>query len=266
MKTTVSLGSWAGAFLLGTACLCFSHTSFATDGRAAAAFTQDNSDSAAQSKLNGSQFKDVKASVDENGVATLSGTVSLYEYKADAQKKVLHAKGVKAVRNEIKVAGGDVSDAALENKLREKLQYDRVGYGNLFDAITVQVQNGVVTLAGHAHDYPDRDSALALASTTPGVQDVIDQVQVDPVSLMDEQTRMAVARAVYGYPTLNKYAINPAMPIRISVQNGNVALYGMVDSVADKDTAGLRANAVPGVFSVKNYLQVANAGSEAEKQ
>jgi osmotically-inducible protein OsmY len=55
------------------------------------------------------------------------------------------------------------------------------------------------------------------------------------------------------------------MPLRISVQNGNVALYGVVDSEADKDAAFIRANGVPGVFSVKNYLQVANQPGEKQK-
>ena len=67
-----------------------------------------------------------------------------------------------------------------------------------------------------------------------------------------------MARAIYGYPSLQKYGIDPAKPIRISVQNGNVGLYGNVDTQADKDVASLRANGVPGVFSVKNYLQVGN--------
>jgi hyperosmotically inducible periplasmic protein len=75
-----------------------------------------------------------------------------------------------------------------------------------------------------------------------------------------------VARAVYSYPSLNRYAIDPEMPIRISVQNGNVELYGMVDSEADKDAAFLRANGVPGVFSVKNYLQVANQPTEKSQK
>jgi len=82
---------------------------------------------------------------------------------------------------------------------------------------------------------------------------------------MDDQTRLQVARAVYGYPSLSKYAIDPAKPIRISVQNGHVELYGTVDSKADKDTAFLRANGVPGVFSVKNYLEVAGQPSETPK-
>jgi osmotically-inducible protein OsmY len=184
----------------------------------------------------------------------------------DADKRVHKVKGVSAVRNNIEVAGPNVSDQELKAKLGEKLAYDRVGYGNVFDAITLNVQNGMVTLGGHAKDYPDRDSALALASTYPGVKDVVDEIEVDPVSPMDWQTRMAVARAVYGFPSLNKYAIDPVKPIRISVQNGNVELYGVVDSEADKDAAFIRANGVPGVFSVKNYLQVANQPAEVQKQ
>jgi hypothetical protein len=83
---------------------------------------------------------------------------------------------------------------------------------------------------------------------------------------MDNQVRIAVARAVYGYPSLNKYAIDPEKPIRIAVQNGNVALYGEVDSEADKNAAFIRANGVPGVFSVKNYLQVANQPGEKSQK
>lgn len=225
---------------------------------------QDGS-SEAQAKLNKSQFKDVKVTVD-NGIATLTGSVSLYEYKKDALNRVRKAKGVTAVRNEIQVTGQSVPDDQLKAKLAEKLAYDRVGYGTTpFNAITVNVQNGVVTLGGHAYSYPDKDSALAMVSTYPGVKDVVDDIEVDPTSIMDDQTRLAVARAIYGYPSLNKYSIDPAKPIRISVQNGHVSLYGTVDSKADKDTANIRANAVPGVFSVKNYLQVAGQPSETEK-
>jgi hyperosmotically inducible protein len=229
---------------------------FAADDKSSASDVQD--------KLNKPQFKNVKVDV-ENGVATLSGTVDLYEYKADADKRVHKAKGVNAVRNDIEVTGPNVSDQELEAKLGEKLEYDRVGYGNVFNAITLRVQNGVVTLGGHARTDVDKDSALALVSTYPGVKDVTNEIQVDPVSIMDDQTRMAVARSVYGYPTLNKYAIDPAKTIRISVQNGQVELYGVVDSQSDKDVAYMRANAVPGVFSVKNYLQVANQPAEQQK-
>jgi osmotically-inducible protein OsmY len=220
---------------------------------------------AVRAKLNKSQYKEVQVTVDANGIATLTGTVGLYEYKADADKTVHKVKGVTAVRNDIEVAGPAVPDSQLQQSLGEKLAYDRVGYGNVFDAITLQVENGVVTLGGHSHDYPNRDSALGLVSTTPGVKDVIDEISVDPVSPMDDRIRVEVARAIYSFPSLNRYAIDPEMPIRISVQNGNVGLYGMVDSEADKNAAFLRANGVPGVFSVKNYLQVANQPGEKQK-
>jgi osmotically-inducible protein OsmY len=230
---------------------------------AAASMQEDENavSTAIQARLNKKQFQNVKVSV-ANGVATLSGTVDLYEYKADADKRTHKVKGVNAVRNEIQVAGSNVSDDELKQKLLEKLEYDRVGYGNAFNSISLNVQNGVVTLGGHARTDVDKDSALSLVSTYPGVKDVVDDVQVDPVSIMDDQIRVKVARAIYSFPTLNKYAIDPGKPIRISVQGGNVELYGVVDSKADKDAAGIRANGVPGVFSVKNYIQVANESNE----
>jgi osmotically-inducible protein OsmY len=82
---------------------------------------------------------------------------------------------------------------------------------------------------------------------------------------MDDGIRLAEYRAIYGYPSLNKYAMDPGKTIRISVQNGHVELYGTVDTQADKETAFMRANGVPGVFSVKNYLEVANQPTEMQK-
>jgi osmotically-inducible protein OsmY len=266
-KTTrVSPAAILAATLAG-ALLSLPQVSFAagrTSGAIAQVQQENPAASEAAARLNKSQFKDVKVSVD-NGIATLTGTVSLYEYKADAEKRVHKAKDVAAVRNLIEVGGPTIPDNELQTKLAEKLAYDRVGYGNAFNSITLSVENGVVTLGGHARTDVDKDSALALVSIYPGVKDVVGEIEVDPVSIMDDQTRMQVARAVYGYPSLNKYAIDPVKPIRISVQNGHVELYGMVDSQADKDTAFLRANGVPGVFSVKNYLQVANQAPETHQ-
>jgi hyperosmotically inducible periplasmic protein len=212
--------------------------------------------------LNKSKFKGVNIDV-QNGIAKLTGTVDVFDTKEDADKRVHRIKGVKAVENEIEVAGPSVPDAQLQDKLLKAIEYDRVGYGTTaFNAISVRVQNGVVTLSGTAFGPVDADSAVAVAANTKGVKDVVNEIQVDPVSPMDNRIRIAVFRTVYGFPSLNKYAIDPGKPIRISVQNGNVTLYGVVDSKADKDAAGIRANTVPGVFHVTNNLQVANGGQE----
>ena len=161
----------------------------AASGTGARPFAGDDSSVASevQSKLNKPQFKNVKVDV-QGGVATLSGTVDLYEYKLDADTHVHKVKGVNAVRNDIEVTGPIVSDRELQAKLQEKLVYDRVGYGNVFNAITLSAQNGDVTLGGHARTDVDKDSALALVSTYPGVKEVENEVQVDPVSSVDDQT------------------------------------------------------------------------------
>jgi osmotically-inducible protein OsmY len=212
--------------------------------------------------LENKRFKDVKASV-RNGVVTLTGTVDLYSAKLDADNRAHHRKNVKGVENQIEVAGPTVEDAVLRDKLAEKLAYDRVGYGTTaFNAFTIGVQNGAVTLGGTAYGPSDKDSAVSMVQNYPGVKDVVDNIEVAPVSPMDDRIRLAEARAIYGFPQLNKYAIDPAKPIRITVVNGNVTLSGVVDSQADKDVANIRANGVPGVFKVVNNLEVVAEGAE----
>ena len=212
--------------------------------------------------LDSKRFKDVKTSV-KNGVVILTGTVDLYSAKLEADNKAHHRKNVKGVQNLIEVAGPTVEDVTLRDKLAEKLIYDRVGYGTTaFNSFTIGVQNGVVTLGGTAYGPTDKDSAVSLVANYPGVKDIVDNIEVAPVSPMDDRIRLAEARAIYGAPQLNKYAIDPAKPIRITVVNGNVTLTGVVDNQGDKDVANIKANGVPGVFKVVNNLQVAGESKE----
>ena len=242
----------AGFLLMGTATLSPRATVYAQS-------TTDNNLRAEimNKALNKSQFKNVQVSVQDR-IAKLTGTVSVFDVKRQADERVHRVKGVLGVENDIEVAGPTLSDAELQEKVLKAVQYDRVGWRSQpFNAISVSVQDGVVTLGGHAVGPVDADSAVATASNIKGVKDVVNDIQVDPVSPMDDRIRFAVYRAVYGFPSLNKYAIDPLKPIRISVQNGNVTLYGVVDSKSDRDAAGIRANSVPGVFHVTNDLQVA---------
>lgn len=202
-----------------------------------------------------SQFNDVKASV-EDGIVTLNGTVDLYQRKLDAAKTARKTAEVTGVRNLITVAGANVPDAQLEQKLATKLRYVRVGYDNTFDYFALGVKDGVVTVEGQDRTGVGRDEALAEIATMPGVKDVIDNVSIAPVSSFDDQIRVRALRAIYRDSVLSKYAMDPARPIRIIVANGHVTLYGSVDSKMDKDVAGLRANQVFGAFSVDNKLQV----------
>lgn len=202
-------------------------------------------------------FRSLKAEVND-GIVTLTGDVPLYIDKMNAEKRVRKIKTVDGVRNHIQVGGTSIADDEIRENLSTKLRYDRVGYGIVFNNLGVDVNNGVVTIAGNVRDYADRDSALAIASTTSGVKEVIDEISVAPVSIGDDGLRIRLARAIYGDPALKKYAIDPQAPIRIIVENGHVELAGVVLNDMDRQLAFMRANVVPGIFSVTNHIAVAS--------
>lgn len=202
------------------------------------------------------KFKEVTATV-EDGIVTLSGNVELFIDKVNAEKRVRKIQNVDGVRNRIQVASS-VHDEILREQLSNKLRYDRIGYGIVFNNLTLSVENGVATVAGKVRDYPDRDSAIAIVETTPGVKDVIDEIDVAPTSINDDRLRIALARSIYGNSALQKYAVDPQAPIRIVVENGNVELHGVVTNQLDKQVAYTQASSVPGVFSVKNNILIAS--------
>ena len=200
-----------------------------------------------------SEFKDVHATT-QDGIVTLQGTVDSYKHKLDAEKKARKQDHVAGVRDLVTVAGPEVSDIALRDKLAKKLAYDRVGFGNVFDLLTVGVSNGVVTIGGEVHEPMARGSAISEVVNTPGVKGVVDNIKVAPTSFYDDELRIRLARAIYRDPSLSRYGMDPQKPIRIVVDNGHVGLYGVVDNESDRTLAFLRASGVAGAFSVENHL------------
>ncbi len=202
------------------------------------------------------QLQSVSSTV-EDGIVTLTGTVNLYQDKLDAAKKVKKIANVAGVRNDITVAGENIPDAQLQQKLAKKLATDRVGYyDNTFNYLAIGVKDGVVTLNGDTVNDVPKDSAMAIVARTPGVKDVVNDVKVLPTSMFDDSIRIRTARAIYRDTVLGRYATDPVHPIRIVVDNGHVTLYGSVQSAMDKTIAGMRAGSVPGAFSVDNKLVV----------
>lgn len=225
-----------------------------------AASRYDNQTQAAvtQKLASKNQYSNVKARV-EDGIITLTGSVDLYQRKLDAAKLAKKIPNAQGVRNLITVAGEDVPDAKLEQKLGTKMLYVRNGYDSTFDFFALDVKDGVVTLEGQDRTGLGRDEALADIANMAGVKDVVDKVTVEPVSQFDDGLRLRAMRAIYRDPVLSRYAMDPASPIRIIVSNGHITLYGSVDSKAVKDIAGIRANQIFGAFSVENKLQVARS-------
>jgi len=204
------------------------------------------------------QYNNVKTSV-EDGIVTLTGTVDLYQRKLDAAKLARKTPNAQGVRNLIMVAGPNVPDEQLEQKLAKKLTYVREGYDSTFDYFAIGVKDGVVIIEGQDRTGVGRDEAMADIANMPGVKDVIDNVSLAPVSPFDDAVRIRALRAIYADPVLSKYALDPARPIRIVVVNGHMTLYGSVNNAMDKNIAGIRANSVFGAFTVENKLQVSKS-------
>ncbi|HEY6388040.1 MAG TPA: BON domain-containing protein [Candidatus Acidoferrum sp.] len=129
-------------------------------------------------------------------------------------------------------------------------------YYSVFDNLGYRVEGGKALLEGQVVRPSLKSDAEAVVKNVPGVATVVNNIEVLPPSPMDDQLRRALYRAIYGDPALSRYGYSAVPSIHIIVKNGNVALEGVVDSETDKNLAGLGANGVPNVFSVKNNLRV----------
>ena len=129
-------------------------------------------------------------------------------------------------------------------------------YYGVFDNLAFRVDNGTVTLFGQVTRPTLKSDAENVVKNVEGVNRVVNNIEVLPVSSMDDRIRLAEYRAIYSQPTLNRYALQAVPPIHIIVKNGHVTLVGVVNNEADKNVAGIQAKGVSGVFSVENNLRV----------
>jgi len=144
------------------------------------------------------------------------------------------------------------SQTALQKQIQRKLLM--LPWYGVFDNLEFQVDGSQVTLIGQVTMPVVKSEAVDAVKRIAGVSSVVDQIEVLPLSPFDNGIRRAEYRAIYSLPSLSRYGmgVNPA--IHIIVDDGHVTLVGIVDSKADSDAANIRANGVPGVFSVTNDL------------
>jgi len=146
-----------------------------------------------------------------------------------------------------------------EQRIQKEVRHELVmlPYLSVFDNLAFKVDGYDVTLLGQVVNPTLKSDAENVVKRIEGVEKVVNQIEVLPPSPMDDQLRRKLFRAIYGYPTLQKYALPTIKPIRIIVKNGHATLEGVVDNDTDKNLVGVRANGVPGLFSVTNNLVVA---------
>ena len=163
--------------------------------------------------------------------------------------------------------GASTQNAPLTSRSTDRIstevrhQLVMLPYYGVFDNLGYQVSpDGTVTLLGQVANPTLKSDAERAVGKIEGVERVNNQIEVLPTSPMDDQTRRAVYRAIYGNEVLSQYALRAVPPIHIIVKNGQVTLEGVVARQMDKQIAETQTKSVPNVFSVTDNLRVEEEG------
>jgi len=167
---------------------------------------------------------------------------------------IKHIVAIAVIASGMAFAQNDPATARINKEVRHELVM--LPYLDVFDNLSYGVDGNCVTLVGQVTRPTLKSDAERAVKSIDGVDKVDNRIEVLPLSSHDDRLRRSLYRAIYGYPSMNRYALPVIKPIRIIVKNGNVTLEGAVGNEMDKNLAGMRANQVPNVFSVKNNLVI----------
>lgn len=173
--------------------------------------------------------------------------------------KKIFATAVLALMIAVMPAAANPADKAENfDKTVKKIRKELVTlpFYSVFDNLAFRYEDGTVTLYGQVARPSLRKSAERVVEKVAGVEDVVNKIEVLPLSNFDDRIRLATYRAIYRQPGLDRLSFQANPPIHIIVKNGNVTLEGVVNSKSDATRAFIAANGVSGVFSVKNNLRI----------
>jgi hyperosmotically inducible periplasmic protein len=162
-------------------------------------------------------------------------------------------------------AQGAISTAQKKDgltKFEQEVRHELVmlPWLSVFDNMEFQIDGAEVVLTGQVTRPTLKSDAERVVSRLEGVQRVVNNIEVLPLSPFDDRIRLATYREIYGFGPLSRYNWGPVPPIHIIVKNGNVTLKGVVANETDRNLAFMRANGVSGVFAVENDLRIENRG------
>jgi osmotically-inducible protein OsmY len=128
----------------------------------------------------------------------------------------------------------------------------------VFDWLEGKVEpDGTVLLAGQVTRPTLKKDAQRRVEKVEGVERVINQIEVLPLSPNDDRLRRAVFRELFNFNSpLFRYGQQPIPSIHIIVSRGKLVLKGVVANKGDSDIANIRARGVPGLFEVRNDLRI----------
>jgi hyperosmotically inducible protein len=145
----------------------------------------------------------------------------------------------------------DRRDARVADDIIRTLGNTRI---TIFDDVNIAVEAGVVTLTGKVTTPYKKGEISTRVAALDGVREVLNRIDVLPVSPFDDELRRRIARAIYGNPTFWSYAAMANPPIHIIVEHGRVTLTGVVNSNVQRMLARSLATGW-GELSVTNQLR-----------
>ncbi|HEY2665552.1 MAG TPA: BON domain-containing protein [Actinomycetota bacterium] len=187
----------------------------------------------------------------EDGIVTLTGEVSTFAEKWNAERAVERVEGVRGIVNRIEVKiVGDYSDTDIAREAADALRWNlMVPPGKVIP----KVENGYITLTGEVNYDFQRRAAEKAVRYIPGVKGVINLITIKP-KVEAEEVKKSVKQQID--EALKRMAAVDAENIQVEVQGSEIVLRGTVRSWAERHEAEKAAWAAPGVTSVKNYITV----------
>jgi hyperosmotically inducible protein len=153
----------------------------------------------------------------------------------------------------VALAGSEQKGTTMD-KVRKELV--TLPYFGVFDNLEYKVEGDTVTLYGQVVRPSTRQDAERRVTRIEGIDRVINNIEVLPLSGFDDSIRAREYRTIFRTGGLYRYAMGANPSIHIVVKNGNVTLEGVVSNQMDSQLAYIAARSVPGVFSVTNNLRV----------
>lgn len=172
----------------------------------------------------------------------------------------LAAPIVSAAAPSIGAASTVIYDAKFDEKIRKELV--TLPFFGVFDNLAFRREGSTVTLYGQVIRPTTRSGAEARIGRLSGVERVINQIEVLPLSRFDDEIRARTYRAVFGTSSLYRYAMGANPSVHIIVNRGRITLEGVVANRMDAQLAYVAARGVPGAFAVTNNLRIENGGRD----
>ncbi len=198
--------------------------------------------------------------MNSNIMRTVFGSVLVLACVLPAPAQKNNTQSVAAQSNSGSTYSANAQTAGVtEDRISREVRHEllMLPYYSVFDDLEYSVHDGTVTLKGYVVNPVNKSDAEAAVKHVPGVNNVVNDIEIAPPFPDDDRIRLEEYHKIYGTDGLYKYGTMAVPAIHIIVKAGRVTLKGVVDNQFDKQLIDTQANSVPGVFSVTDDLVIA---------